>query len=436
MAQFRIDTKKFSTNHDVTRYEVMMLSDRLTPSGTLTDAFGRLRISDPLTLFDSQHRYYENGKWNTSNTANSTAAHNANESSIYMTVPTANNEYVYRETTRVFAYQPGKSLLIMNTFAMATPTANLVQRVGYFGTDNGVFFENDSGTNYLVLRSNTTGTITETRVAQSNWNMDKFDGTDYSSQGAGSEHGGGLDVSKTNIFWIDIEWLGVGDVRCGFVVDGRLVPAHIFHNDNAQTAPYMTTACLPIRYEIKTKGIISESSTMKQICSTVISEGGYSLTGKQKAVGYDANETPKDIPSAGTYVPIISIRINPNTPDAIVIPTAIDFIGLTNNTRYSYKIILDGTLGNAAWTNASTNSFIQYDKTANTITGGTVIDMGYVVVSAGSGSHTIKFEDGLFKNQFERNSFTGNTVPFTLAATGAGNGDDAMGAITWEEITR
>jgi hypothetical protein len=109
---------------------------------------------------------------------------------------------------------------------------------------------------------------------------------------------------------------------------------------------------------------------------------------------------------------------------------------LTNNTRYSYKIILDGTLGNAAWTNASTNSFIQYDKTANTITGGTVIDMGYVVVSAGSGSHTIKFEDGLFKNQFERNSFTGNTVPFTLAATGAGNGDDAMGAITWEEITR
>jgi hypothetical protein len=29
-----------------------MLSDRLTPSGTLTDAFGRLRISSPFTLFE------------------------------------------------------------------------------------------------------------------------------------------------------------------------------------------------------------------------------------------------------------------------------------------------------------------------------------------------------------------------------------------------
>lgn len=436
MAQFRIDTKQFSTNHDVTRYEVMMLSDRLTPSGTLTDAFGRLRVSNVLTLFDSQHRYFENGKWNTANSANSTVVHDANASLMNLTITTANNEYVYRETNKVFAYQPGKSLLILNTFVMETPKANLVQRIGYFGVHNGIYFENDSGTNYLVLRSNTTGTVTETRVDQSAWNVDRFDGSGFASQGTSDEHENGINVTKSNIFWIDIEWLGVGDVRCGFVVDGKLVPAHIFHNDNLRTTTYMTTASLPVRYEIKNKGITANNSTLKQICSTVISEGGYTLTGKQKAVGYDVQESPKDIPSSGTYVPIISIRLNPNTPDAIVLPTGIDFIGTTNNTRYSYKIIIDGTLTNTSWTNASSTSFVQYDKSANTITGGTVADMGYVVVSAGAGSQTIKFTDDLFKNQLERNSFTGNTVPFTLAATGAGAGDDAMGAITWEEITR
>ncbi len=177
---------------------------------------------------------------------------------------TANAE-VIRETTRVFSYQPGKSLLMMSSFAMETPKANVRQRVGYYGAENGIYFENDGATNYFVLRSNTTGTITETKVAQTDWSIDKFDGTGYSSQSGGAEHAGGIDVSKTNILWMDVEWLGVGDVRCGFVVDGKMVPAHVFHNDNRNTVPYMTTASLPLRYEIKNTGITASNSTLKQI---------------------------------------------------------------------------------------------------------------------------------------------------------------------------
>jgi hypothetical protein len=229
-----------------------MLSDRLTPTGTATDAFGRIRISPPLTLFDSTHRFSDNGLWASSNTAgNSTVAFVSNQSTIDLTVTTTSNAEIIRETTKIFSYQPGKSLLIMNTFAMNTPKENLRQRVGYFGKDNGIFLENDGTTNYFVLRTNTSSTIAETRIPQSQWSVDKFDGTGYSSQSGGLEHAGGLDVSKTNILWMDIEWLGVGDVRCGFVVDGKMVPAHIFHNDNRNTVPYMTTASLPLRYEIK-----------------------------------------------------------------------------------------------------------------------------------------------------------------------------------------
>lgn len=431
MAQFRVDKNIIDSGQVTSRYEVFMLSDRITPSGTMTDAFGRIRISEGLTLFDSQHRYQDNGKWSTATNGTSNTQYNLSESSVDMHVNTANNDYVYRETTKVFAYQPGKSLLVMNTFAMNEPKANLTQRVGYFGTDNGIYLENDGTANYLVLRSNTTGTIVNTRVAQTDWNIDKFDGTGYSI--SDSNHGDGLDVTKTNIFWMDIEWLGVGDVRCGFVVSGKPLVAHVFHNDNLKTAPYMTTACLPLRYEIRNTGITTGSSKLKQICSTVISEGGYALAGKQRAAS-GLISSPKDIPTAGTFTPIISIRLKSDRLDAIVIPNTVDFIGLTNNTTYRYKIVLGGTLTGASWVSAGTNSSVEYDLTATGISGGDDLKIGFVNVGAGSGAAPITFQDGLFKFQLERNSFTGTPTIFSLVATGAANGNDATGAIDWEEI--
>jgi hypothetical protein len=432
VAQFRTDTHKLDSGQVVTRYEVMMLSDRLTPSGTSTDAFGRLRISDPLTLFDSQHRYQDNGKWATANNGTSNTVYTLSESSVNLNVGTANNDYVYRETTKVFAYQPGKSLLIMNTFAMETPKANLTQRIGYFGTDNGIYLENDGIENHFVLRSNSSGTITETRVAQSDWNVDKFDGTGYSSQN-GREHSDGINVSNTNIFWTDIEWLGVGDVRCGFVVDGTMKIAHIFHNDNLRKVPYMTTACLPIRYEIKNTGVTSSNSTLKQICSTVISEGGYTISGKQRAAS-GLVTSPKDIPTAGTFTPIISIRLKSDRLDSIVIPNFSSIIGLTNNATYRYKIVVGGTLTGASWVSAGTNSSVEYDLSATAITGGDDVKISFLNVAAGSGAATEGFQDGLFKFQLERNSFTGTPTVFSLVATGSTNGNDATGSIDWEEI--
>ena len=181
------------------------MSDRLSPSGTMTDAFGRLRVANPYTIFDSQHQDVENDKWDTLITGSGTKTHLPNESTIKLEIATANNDSIIRETLRTMPYQPGKSLLIMNTFAMGTPKANVVQRVGYYSANNGIYFENDSGNNYVVLRSSVTGNVVETKVAQSDWNIDKFDGTGYSSQGAGPEHTGGLDVAKSNLFWLDVE---------------------------------------------------------------------------------------------------------------------------------------------------------------------------------------------------------------------------------------
>ncbi len=438
MAQFRTDLHKIDSGQVFTRYEVNMLSDRLTPSGTMTDGFGRIRISQPETLFDSSHRFADNGLWVTSNTAgNSSYSFVDNQSMIVMTVGTTANAEVVRETTKVFSYQPGKSLLIMNSFAMNTPQANVRQRVGYYGAENGIYLENDGTTNYFVLRSNTTGTITETKVAQSNWSIDKFDGTGYSAQIGGTEHGSGIDVSKSNILWMDVEWLGVGDVRCGFVVDGRFMPAHIFHNDNVNLQPYMTTASLPLRYEIKNTGITSSNSTLKQICSTVISEGGYELTGAQQAVQTPV-ATPVDLTNASTYYTLISLRLKttPNRLDAIVILTALSLLGITNNAVYNWQVRASGTTTGGTWVSAGDNSAVEYKIDGGTITGGRVLASGFTTSTTQASVPVDILKEALFKFQLERNALTGTPFELTLCAATQTAGADIYASMDWEEVTR
>ena len=435
MAQFRTDTSKYLPDSK-TIHEVNMLSSRFTASGTATDAFGRLRVSNPLTLFDSFHRYQDNGKFVTSTSGTASTTHQTNESTIDLNVNSASGDKCYRESKRVFAYQPGKSLLIMNTFVMNAQKTNLRQRVGYFNTQNGVFFENDGTGNYLVLRSYVTGSVVETRVAQADWCVDKFDGTGFSSQTGHSDRGA-LDITKANIFWIDIEWLGVGDVRCGFVVDGLMVPAHIFHNDNLRSTTYMTTAILPVRLEIENTGATGSASKMKQICSTVVSEGGYTLEGKARSVSIPIT-TPKDLPTAGTFTPIISIRLKDSFKDALAVLKDVEFFGVSNNTSYRYKIIVGGTLTNASWVSAASDSPIEYDISATAISNGRDAQIGYVNVSAGSGGAAVNLSrEQLFAYQLERNPFAAsdNGIIITLAGTGATGGNDAVGALTWEEIT-
>ena len=236
--------------------------------GTTVDAFGRLRVSSPYTIFDSQNRYLKDPQFDEALTGSGTATFLANESAVEMEVTAASGDEVVRQTKRVFPYQPGKSLLVLATFTMAAGEENLRQRVGYFNADNGVFFQQDDDVLSFVVRTYTGGSASDARtITQANWNTDKLDGTGPS--------GVTLDETKTQILFMDFEWLGVGSVRCGFVIDGQYLVAHVFHNANSLTEVYMQTAILPIRYEITTTGAIAGAKSMKQICSSVVSEGGY-----------------------------------------------------------------------------------------------------------------------------------------------------------------
>ena len=391
------------------------------------DIFGRQRVSTPLTLFDSSHRFKDNGLWNTATTGTASATFNANQGLVDLTIDNSINSEVIRETTKVFSYQPGKSLLVLNTFVMQAKKTGLRQRVGYYNDYNGIYFEVNNSSINFVERSYVSGGLAETRVAQSSWNGDKLDGTGLS--------GLTLDTSKAQIFWMDIEWLGVGSVRTGFIINGQIIVCHIFHHANLITSTYITTASLPLRYEIKNTAATSGSSTLKQICSTVISEGGYELRGLQQALTIPLN-APRDCTNANTYYPVISIKLKSGYLDAIVILTALSLLGTGNNAVFNWQVIASGTTTGGSWLDAGANSAVEYNVTGTSFTGGRILASGFLTSNAQGQTVVDILKEALFKFQLERNGLTATSYELTMVVASKVAGDDIYASMDWEEISR
>jgi hypothetical protein len=356
-----------------------LFNDTVGFKADAVDAFNRLKVVNPFTLFDSQNRYQPNDKWDSFGVTGGTYSYAITESALNLIVGTTLGSKFSRETKRVFPYQPGKSLLVLNTFAFNQPKEGLRQRIGYFGLTggatsgvpyNGVYLQQSGLTLSIVMSSASLNTTTT--VNQADWNGDKFNGTGAS--------GRNLDVSKANILWMDFEWLGVGDVRTGFFVDGKPVIAHTFHNDNINTTTYMTTACLPIRYELENLTGQTGSSTMKQICSTILSEGGYEGFSRRYNITH-SETTPHTLTTAGTQYPLIAIRMAPDRLDSIIVPSNISVAiepGTNNKPLVvQYRILLNPTLTGNTWA-THFNGNVQYNVTATGVTGGTDIIGGYI----------------------------------------------------------
>jgi hypothetical protein len=407
---------------------------------TAQDAFGRLRVSEPLTMFDSSHRFDDNDLWATA-VNNGTATFNSNQGLVDLTVSSGDlldPSYVFRETIKVFAYQPGKSLLVMNTFVLNPAQTGMRQRVGYFSEvggigggliteSNGFYLQLSNNALSFVKVSTVTGIIQYETVLQADWNGDKLDGTGPS--------GIVFDPTKAQILWMDLEWLGVGSVRMGFVIDGQFILCHTFQHANIVTSTYIKTASLPLRYDIKTTG---GGGTLKQICSTVISEGGYELRGSQLSAGTSITSA-RTFAVAGTYYPIVSIRLKSTRLDAIVIATAVSILGLGNGKNYQWRVVNGGvTTTGGSWLTAAADSSVEYNISATAATGGRVLASGFVN-SSNQGSPSINIlKEALFSNQLERNPFTGTAyelvIEMAVATTSGGEG--AYASIDWEEISR
>ena len=390
--------------------------------GTNVDAFGRIRVSEPYTLFDSQNRYAIDTQYDTALTGTGVTAYQVNESAINLSVTAGGVGSVVRQTFRSFPYQPGKGLLVLATFCMDGSTSlNLTQRVGYFNTENGVFFQHVGSINSFVLRSYVTGSVSDARTAdQSLWNGDKLDGSGPS--------GLTLDPSKAQILWMDFEWLGVGSVRCGFIINGEYIVCHTFTNANEITATYMTTAILPVRYEITSTSAVA--ATLKQVCSSVMSEGGYNA----QSANYTAARTTKRTTFSTTFIPLISIRLASGRLGAVVLLTKGQaFPTVTQN--YEVVVLKNATLTGPSWA-ATVSSNVQFDQTATALTGGVVVDQEYIS-STSQNRSAARVDVGYNWDLQLGGSLAGVSDTFTLAirtldATPSG---DAWGAISFYDLT-
>lgn len=391
--------------------------------GTNTDAFGRLRVSQPYTLFDSQNRYGIDSQFSTSTAGSGAATHLSNESSVSMAVSTTSGDEVVRQTFRVFPYQPGKSLLLLATFKMDTAKTNLRQRVGYFGTANGVFLEQGANGITFVLRTSTSGSVSDARyVAKADWNGDKLDGTGTS--------GITLDLTKTQILFMDFEWLGVGSVRCGFVINGQFIVAHTFHNSNIETAVYMTTAILPVRYEITNTGTVASSSAMKQICSSVMSEGGYEAVSQEHSARMVSATSGSYITT--TFKPLVSIRLPSTALGAVVLPYNLNFLPTTSD-NYEIALFKNTTLTTPTWTAVSSTSNAEQDLASTSMTGGTICysefttgKSGRVPLATGSG-YNWDLQLG--------SSLAGTSDIYTLAARTVSATGGGIGSLSFYDLT-
>lgn len=390
-------------------------------SKTNFDAFGRLRMSQPFTLFDSQNRYGKDAQFDEALTGSATSTHLANESSVSLAVTTTSGDEVVRQTKRVFPYQPGKSLLVMCTFAMAAGATNLRQRVGYFNANNGVFLQQENDELSLIVRTYTSGSASDARkVTQSNWNGDKLDGSGAS--------GITLDETKTQIFFIDFEWLGVGSVRCGFIIDGVFIVVHTFHNANSLSSVYMQTAILPVRYEIKATGTLAASKTMKQICSTVISEGGY----EQKSALAWARQTTATTGIGTSFVPLVSIRLKSANLGAVVIPNGFSFMPTSASDYFEVALIKNPTLTGASFASVSNN--VEFDTAATAMTGGTIVAQDFT--SSGVLSSAAINDPSVYNFDSQIGVTIGGTSDiYTLAARVISGTGDAIGALSFWDLT-
>ena len=446
-------------------FPVTAVGEGLEVKGISPDAFGRTRVSELFTLGDYKHLFAIDPNF-LDVTSNGTVTFETNKAAATLATNSNSSAYAIHQTKFYHHYQPGKSQLIFSSFVYGAPERNVTKRTGYFDDRDGIYFEqvgsdtangnlvaNTTQTLNWVIRSYTGNTANEAnvvttingvpytyqrRVPQSDWNVDKCDGTGLS--------GFNLDVTKTQLAFMDFQWLGVGRVRCGFAHNGKLIVAHEFNHSNVLDEVYIANPNLPVRCEIRNTGA-GTGGSFDQICSTVASEGGYIESGIDFAL--TTNNRSTVTPSA-TPLPLVALRLK-NTfqgfPNRISVRlNQISLHAETNSIVYEVRKVANSSLlanntGALVWTSAGSSSGVEYCVNADTINDGEVFAAGFVPAGASqnslspvaSGALTAAKKNIIVQNYDSSNSEVYVVVVRTIIT--AGNQTASVGAaLQWREI--
>jgi hypothetical protein len=440
-------TARLSTNLDssITQNTSISIFDN-NVENTL-DAFSRLRVSYPTTLLDIRFSGQNTGSAsflqnNLQITSDASGSYTGTYGNSKLTIDASGAGYYISQSRNYCIYQPGKSLLFMASGILDPSNNNYTTRIGYFDNvipltnplivRNGLYFEYSEGVCSVNIKNNTV-----TKINQSDWNIDKLNGTGVS--------GLTLDFRKTQLFVIDMEWLGVGRVRFGFYAYGKIQYCHQVININILTEPYTNSINLPICYSIHNSSVGGGSSNnFKQICSTVISEGGYTPLGRQFSIS-TGSPTAIQI-AANIEEPILFLRGNVNNTNYYhqnIIPTGLSIICSSTNDLILYKLeyFVAGTYTGTtpAWVNVSNNySVAQYAPnlaTGYNNTNAITLDQGYFY---GRGTNTFSSLGDVFTSQILQltSNITNESDILVLTATfvSASGTTNVFGTLSWQEL--
>lgn len=414
------------------RATVFKQTDVTLQDTEIRDAFGRLRVSQPFNVFDMQFNYdLQTLFFEESATGTGDVTHVPNSSAARLTTGgTTDTNGVIFQTKEYFRYQPGKSQFVVWTCILGAKTSNVRKRIGYFDAENGFFFEQD-GTNLKVIRrTKTSGSIVDNVVNQSSWNVDNLDGDNDSANPSGIT----LDESKDNIYIIDFQWLGAGRIRYGFDFGGQITYVHEIKFANTEAVPFSVTGDLPFRAEIFNTSTAAGTTTFDFTCVGIASEGGFNPLGIPGSVSNGITERTVST----TPLPILSIKMadafNSITNRTLVEPLSYEIYSLDENIFY--QVILNGSLTNASFNAVNaTHSAVEFDIAATAISGGLVIDSGFLTGARDKKEAGID-RRGLVSKLFLAQNIAGNSGDILSIVMTRMAAADAVcsAAFTWEEF--
>ena len=335
------------------------------------DAFGRLRVSEITSLIQIKHIYDKLPKQIDEVTGGTaTSVFNQTNANVTMSV-SSNSDYVIRQTLERGIYQPGKGQLFEASFSNFQLQTDVIKKVGYFTSSttapyntnyDGFFLESNGQTNIISFQIWKSGTLTYS-AATTSWNNAKFNPNNIS-------------WDKTNLAFIDFQWLGVGRVRFGLNLSGVTYIFSDFSGTNNLTNVYMSSPNKPIRYEIRSVG---GSGSFNQICSQVSMEGAINALNDTSFIAKSSTTTYH---SAGTKYPFIGFKMNDNIGD---VTPYIDDVAIinTSNDNYLLTVEINPIISSAmtytaidSYVDASFGSNSQTVTTAGTIIGGFIGEAG------------------------------------------------------------
>jgi len=438
-----LDWSKLDSIEDILNSGINVSVNNFSTQSSQVDAFGRQRVSNPFTLADYSHVYGEETELLQKTSGNnSTVTFDPLRARAILQVGTGVNDFTIHQSRMYHHYMPGKSQLTFQSFNFTGNRNGTNKRIGLFDDRNGIFFmQSGDGTLSFVLRSSVSGYTYDETVPQINWNIDKCNGNGNSKFN--------LDITKTQLFTSDYQWLGVGRVRAGFVHDGKSIIAHEFYNSNNKQSVYWSNPNLPIRCEVRnySGSATMGTTTMDQICSTVLSEGGYVEAG----VDFAARTTGFRNIAAQSTLPVISIRLKtgyygqPNR--SVVRLGSTEFYSATQLASYEIWRLPSGSSSiiGGSWISADDTSVVEYNSTATSysLSGGALLDCGFIsaggvgVGNTASSITNVQNASSAKRSYLSQNIDSTDSNVFALIfknfASGPGNTTDTLAGIQWRE---